>query len=71
RYRVIWRENLPKTLEGYYDHAADLDGDGNDEMVLCVGRKVQVFKIVPNRKPRALKSGSQPVGRVAKMHSET
>jgi hypothetical protein len=48
RYRVIWRENLPKTIENPYDCAADLDGDGDDEMVLCVGRRVQVFKIVPN-----------------------
>lgn len=55
RYRVIWQENLPKTLGNRYDCAADLDGDGDDEMVLCVGRKVHVFKIVPNRKPKGVK----------------
>lgn len=44
RYRAIWQSDFPES----YTYAADLDGDSNDEIIFVTGRKVRVFKVVPN-----------------------
>ncbi|MDW8029795.1 MAG: VCBS repeat-containing protein [Armatimonadota bacterium] len=45
RYKVIWQKDFPSLTQTC---AADLDGDGDDELIFSSGRKVRVFKIVPH-----------------------
>ncbi|MCX7969062.1 MAG: hypothetical protein N3B10_11345 [Armatimonadetes bacterium] len=45
RYKVIWQKDFPSLTQTC---AADLDGDGDDELIFSSGRKVRVFKVVPH-----------------------